>query len=143
MKKQIMSLVLLTAVLGSTTAAMAGSQSDVPDNMLSLQARSAVDVLTKQAPKGPYDGECSLQELYNGCEKIIMQGMAMNVNLRIPEGRRVDFAVTDGPCEGMGEITLPNQRRIRMYSGLGFFESGYYTIINQAYGTCKIQLKLK
>ncbi|WP_413944685.1 hypothetical protein [Bdellovibrio sp. HCB-162] len=143
MKKQIMSLVVLAAVLGSTTAAMAGNQSDVPDNMLSLQARSAVDVLTKQAPKGPYDGECSLEELQNGCDKAMMYGMAITVYLKIPAGKEVGIQVTDGSCDGMGEIVYPDQRRIRLYSGLTFNESGYYTVINQSYDICKIQLKLK
>lgn len=140
MKKQIMSLVLLAAVLGSTTAM---ANSDVPDNMLSLQARSAVDILTKNGPKGPYDGECSLEQLKMGCDKILMSNMALIVNLNIPEGKEVELEVIKGSCNGLGEVTYPNKNRVRLYSGLRFNQSGFYRIDNQSYETCPLQLRLK
>lgn len=131
MKKQILSLVALVAVLASFNTAFA---SDVPDNMLSKQGEDFRLV-------GPWD-ECSAEELATGCYK---EYIAMTTNMqsfKIPGDQRIVITNQDRSCEGRVFIQEDNQPEQPIYEIQEVRTSGQYRIINKNYSTCHVLLQL-
>jgi hypothetical protein len=125
MKTQMMSLVLLAAMI--TSANVASAQSDVPDNMLS----------SKNVP-----GDCTLAQLTDGsCQKDVYSNYSIVTNINIPAENAVTI-LTSGECGQQMEVMDPNQGRQRLNGGLTYSQAGQYQIINNNFQTCTVRIMI-
>lgn len=127
MKTQIMSLVLLAAVITATNVASAQgedfrvSQSDVPDNMMSSKN---------------VDGDCTVEQLTDGsCQKDLYSNYVIVTNIKSPTGKSFTISTSD-QCGQQMEVVDPNQGRQRLNGGLSYDQAGQYQIINNNFQTC-------
>ncbi|MEK2645526.1 hypothetical protein [Bdellovibrio sp. BCCA] len=120
MKKKIMSLFLLVAVLGPA-AAMADSRSVNTEDLFDA---------------------CTSEELKNGCKKTLYFGLGTINNIQLNRGERFIVDVQTRDCFNKLDIETNSWDRHRLYTGDMFIKSGVYTILNQSQDSCEVVLKV-
>jgi hypothetical protein len=136
MKTQVMTLVLLAAIITATNVASAQGedfkagkigQSDVPDNML-----SGKDVRE----------DCTVEQLTDGsCLKDLYSNYMIVTNIKSPAGKSFTIS-TNNECGQQMEVVDTNQNRQRLSGNLSYDQAGQYQIVNNNFQLCTVKIMI-